>query len=200
MENNLAYVKKYKAVLNFIICTIISLLMCAILFICLQFDSVSDEIDFWFYFDFVITCLTFIPLFAVSISVLIKQLKFNKLSPKYYISLVDQTTFMINEKLVYVKDIKDVSYEKIHKWELFGELKESNIGTTFITRYKFQEKLAENAAQKARSKYRKSVQKSNLGTIIIELKSSSKIILKRVNDVESAVDEIKKIIKENAGE
>ena len=141
-----------------------------------------------------------ISLFAVSISVLIKQLKFNKLSPKYYISLVNQTTFKINEKFVYVNDIKNVSYEKIHKWELFGELKESNVGTTFITRYKFQEKIAENAAQKARSKYRKSVQKSNLGTIIIELKSSSKIILRRVNDVESAVDEIKNIIKENASE
>ena len=195
MKNNLAYVKKYKSVPNLIICTILSLLVGLLMFFALQLDASSNEIDFWFYFDLIFFLIIFIILLSISILVFIKQVKFNRSTPKYYISLVNANSFKINGKLVHIKDIENVSYKKIHKWELFGEIKESNIGETTIPIFKFEENIAEKATEKAKSNYNKSIQKSNLGNIIIELKSS-KIILKRVDDVVNAVKEIQNIIKE----
>ena len=196
MENNFAYIKKYKSVLNLIICTTLSLLVGFLMFFAFQFDASSDEIDFWFYFDLIFSFIIFITLLSISISAFIKQVKFNRSTPKYYISLVNTNAFKINGRLVYIKDIQNISYKKIHKWELFGEIKESKIGESSLPIFKFEEKIAEKATKKAKSNYNKSIQKSNLGNIIIELKSSSKIILKRVNNLENAVNEIKNIIKE----
>ena len=168
-----------------------------VLFICFQLDSASEVVDFWFYCDLVIAFLIFISLFSYSISVFSKQRKFNKSTPKNYISLVNPTLFKINEQFVIIKDIENVSYEKTHKWELFGDIEQANIGTPVSTRYKFQEEIAKNAAKKAKSNYEKAIQKSNLGTIVIELKSAEKIILKRVNNVEDAVKKIKDIVNQN---
>ena len=148
-----------------------------------------------FYFDLIFSFIIFIILFSISISVFIKQLKFNRSTPQYYISLMNANSFNINGKIIDIKDIENVSFNKIHKWELFGEVKESNIGQTTIPVFKYEEKIAEKATQKAKINYSKSIQKSNLGNIIIESKSS-KFILKRVDDVENSVKEIKKIIKE----
>ena len=195
MKNNLAYVKKYKSVPNLIICTILSLLVGLLMFFAFQLDASSNEIDFWFYFDLIFFLIIFIILLSISILVFIKQVKFNRSTPKYYISLVNANSFKINGKLVHIKDIENVSYKKIHKWELFGEIKESNIGETTIPMFKFEEKITEKTTEIVKSNYDKSIQKSNLGNIIIELKSS-KIILKRVDDVVNTVKEIKNIIKE----
>lgn len=195
MEKNLAYVKKYKSVINLIICTILSLLMGLLTFIAFQLDASGGVIDFWFYFDLIFSFIIFIILFSISISVFIKQLKFNRSTPQYYISLMNANSFNINGKVIDIKDIENVSFNKIHKWELFGEVKESNIGQTPVPVFKYEEKIAEKATQKAKINYSKSIQKSNLGNIIIESKSS-KFILKRVDDVENSVKEIKKIIKE----
>lgn len=195
MKKNLAHVKKYKSILNLIICTTLSFLMGFLTFIAFQLDVSSDVIDFWFYFDLAFSFMIFIILFSISFSVFIKQVKFNKSTPKYYISLINANSFNINGKIVDIKDIKNVSFNKIHKWELFGEVKESNIGQTSIPVFKYEEKIAEKETQKAKINYSKSIQKSNLGNIIIESKSSN-FILKRVDDVENSVKEIKNIIKE----
>ena len=162
MKNNLAYVKKYKSVPNLIICTILSLLVGLLMFFAFQLDASSNEIDFWFYFDLIFFLIIFIILLSISILVFIKQVKFNRSTPKYYISLVNANSFKINGKLVHIKDIENVSYKKIHKWELFGEIKESNIGETTIPMFKFEEKITEKTTEIVKSNYDKSIQKSNL--------------------------------------
>ena len=175
MEKKLARVKKYKSLLNLIICTIFSLLMGFITFVVLHIDF-SDS---WFYYDLTFGILIFIMLFLASISVFKKQRKFNKSTPKYYISLTNDNSLEINGKVVDIKDIENISFNKILKWELFGELRVLND--------------EDYVKPKIKAKYKKMIKKSNLGNIIIE-SNSSRVVLRRVDDVETTVKEIKNII------
>ncbi len=190
---NLAKCKKYKAVLNFIIAWLITIFFGFFLFV---MDFFFFEEGFGLYVGFICTGIATIILFVYSIRVFVKQRKFNNSTPQYYITLIDDKTINVNGVQINTADIVDVSFKKIHQWEIFGEIDESEVGVINGTVYKWEEKIAENASKKAKRSYQKGVNKSNLGNITIKLKSS-KLELTRVDNVQETVKELKSLIKEN---
>lgn len=190
--NKIAPVKKYKATLNLIVSILISLITCFLIFAIPQASSNAIEINLFFFVDLSFAFLIFLILFRIAIKVFKKQYKFNKNAPSHYIEYSEKE-LKIKNKIVKIEEIKSITYTKICKWELFGEAKEENYGYAPLPFFKFEKGITEKARKKGTEMFRKSIQKSNLGNIKIELKDKT-LQLKRVQNIEESVRQLNAIL------
>lgn len=189
MEQNFAYVKKYKAVFNLIISIIILLFVAGGLFCALQ-------IRIKFTKPFLLTCLDFLLSFAMFIIGLIytiknfkKQRKFNKSTPVYYVSIKDNETLKVNNRYIKVKNITQISYEKTADNEFMNSEFEKNVLARDMDGCRRYHKVVKNSYKKQLKKHEQAVQKSTFGNIMIQT-NSFKLTLKRVKNVETTVNDL----------
>ena len=157
-----------------------------------QASSNTIEINLFFFVDLSFAFLIFLILFGISIKVFKKQYKFNKNAPSHYIEYSEKE-LKIKNKIVKIEEIKSITFTKICKWELFGEAKEENYGYAPLPFFKFEKRITEKARKKGVKMFRKSIQKSNLGNIKIELQDKA-LQLKRVQNIEESVRQLNAIL------